>query len=125
MLFGVEHARLEQRTLGDAADALGVVEPVDAEQDHLGIAEARSIWLIRWRVALPGGEFLDFVDVDRDGEDPETAAVAVVFDDTVVLSAVEELMGTRREVGDAARRLEPDQVTSEQALDDLRPPRRT
>mgnify|MGYP000225829889 CR=1 FL=1 len=38
----VEFARLEERREGleSQADSLGVVETVDAEQDHLGIAEA-------------------------------------------------------------------------------------
>ena len=57
------------------------------------------------------------------GNTPSSVRAAVVLDHAVAVRQVEELMGARREVGDAARRLEADQVAAEQALDDLRPPR--
>ena len=122
----IEHPGFEQRAerAQPQADALRVVEPVDAEQDHLRVAEAgpdlRSRaggWRARRRSPPPrrcrsrsGTRRVWW----RGRRDTMTSSL---------LGHVEELGGRRGEVGDAARGLEADQVAAEQTLDDLGPPR--
>ena len=124
VLFRIEHARLEQR--GERpqpqADALGVVEPVDAQQDDFRITEPCPDLAHPLAGGPAGGDLLHLVDVDRDGEHAEPRALPGVLDHTASLLQVEQLMGAGGEVGHAARGLETDQVTSQQALDDLLAP---
>ena len=71
--LGVERAVVEQRPerLHAQADALGVVEAVDAEQDHLGVAEARAQRRRRPAHGALGGQVVELLDVDRDREHPD------------------------------------------------------
>ena len=125
MPLRIEHPGLEQRAerAQSQADALRVVEPVDAEQDHLRVAEPRPDLGDALAGGASGGDLLDLVDVDRDREHAELDRPTVEHDDVVALGHVEELIGRGGEVGHTARGLEADQIAAEQALDDLGSPR--
>ncbi|OIQ76345.1 hypothetical protein GALL_419760 [mine drainage metagenome] len=130
--------------LDPVADALGVVEPVDAEQQHVRVAELAA--------DLPGAllharrprERVELLRVDRDrkGGGPDvpgrragcdTVAVrwlrvgdGVVLGDRDHLAPggqVGEASDGPDEVLGATGALEPDQVGAEQTVDDLAPPR--
>jgi hypothetical protein len=106
------------------ADALGVVEPVDAEQDHLGLAEPGPDLRRPPAGGPPAGHELELVDVDRDREVPDRHRAAVVADQVVVdLGRVDELVGGGDEVARAAVALEAEHVGAEETLHDLGAPR--
>ena len=66
--LGVERAVVEQRLVRPQAlaDALRVVEAVDAEQHDLRLAEAGAVAVRALAGRPPGGDGLELVDVDRD-----------------------------------------------------------
>ena len=101
----IEHPGLEQRAerAESQADALRVVEPVDAEQDHLRVAEPRPDLGDALAGGASGGDLLDLVDVDRDREHSELDRPTVEHDDVIALGHVEELIGRGGEVGHTAR----------------------
>ena len=77
--LGIEPAAVEQRTerAEAVADALGVVEAVDAEQDHLRVAQAGADRARSPARRAPGGERLELLDVDRDRERADARDVVV------------------------------------------------
>ena len=104
-------------------DALGVVEPVDAEQ-HLARVAERLADLRGPGVDLgSAGELLEVVDVDRDRERRRAHGPPVGQVDQLSVGLVADpLADEPHEVLGAAGQLEADQVGAEQALEDLAAP---
>ena len=113
-------------------DALGVVQPVDAEQDLARIAELAA----DLAGPLPDGASAGLlverrrVDGDREGADLDRAEADVDFAEPGTHTdrpprgvRTDETAGQDHEVLRAAGQVEPDQIGAEQALGDLGPPR--
>ena len=114
--LGIETAGVEQRTerAEAVADALGVVEPVDAEQDHLGVAQAGADRAGPPARRPPGGERLELLDVDRDRERSDVCDTVVAAHVGAVDLRVEQSAGGGDEVLGAELALEPEQIGAEQ-----------
>ncbi len=98
--LGIEFARLEQgcERLETQSDALGVVEPVDAEQDHLRVAQSGTDLAHALAGRTAGGHRLDVIDVDRDRKRADPGAVIGVLDHVVVCVHVQQLLRSGDEV---------------------------
>ena len=113
--------------LDPVPDALGVVQPVDPEQQHLGVAQVGA----DLRGARPDprrtGQLVEPTGVDRDreggGTHPALAGRAGHGDRPGTSRQPGPAPHDPQEVGGVAGPLEPDQVRAQQALDDLPPPR--
>ena len=105
------------------ADALGVVEPVDAEQHLAGVAERLADLRGAGDDLGSAGELLEVVDVDRDRERRRAHGPLVGQVDQLAVGLVTDpLADEPHEVLGAAGQLEADQVGAEQALEDLAAP---
>ncbi len=82
----VEFARFEERgeRLEPQTDALGVVEAVDAEQDHLRVAEAGADLAHPLARRSAGGHLLDVAHVDRDRERADVGQAIGMLDGVIV-----------------------------------------
>ena len=125
-VLDVEVPVLDQ--LGERAqpgvDALGVVEPVDAEEDLGRAAERLADLLGALGDRLRAGQLLEARRVDRDRERRGADGAAVGEVDEVAVGLVPDPLADQAdEVGRAAGELEADQVGAEQPLEDLAPPR--
>ena len=110
------------------ADALRVVEAVDAEHDRLGVAEALPDLPRAGLDVGPSGDLLEAGGIDRDrevaGDDASGLAVAGGrVDDGAVRLVAEQAAHRTREVPGIRCPLEADHVGAEESVDDLAPPR--
>ncbi len=96
--LGIEPAAVEQRPerAEAVADALRVVEAVDAEQDHLGIAETGADRAGPPARGPSGGQRLELLDVDRDRERADACDVVVAAHVVVVDVDGRAIAGRRR-----------------------------
>ena len=133
MLGGDSRPSSQELAVGlDAVpDALGVVEPVDAEQQQLGVAQLGADLLGALLHLGRAGQLVERVGVDRDGERgrahvPAGSPVPLGLrqrDDLPARGQVGEPTHHADEVGGVAGALEADEVGAEQALDHLLAPR--
>src|SRR6266545_2808714 len=104
-------------------DAFGVVQPVDAEQHPVGVAEVRADLPGTQRDLRAARDALELRDVDRDGERADPHAPAADLDLLVVYPQPEQPLGEAQEVVHGPGVLEADQVGPEQPAQQLRPAR--
>ncbi len=124
------HASIAQQfavRLQAVTDALGVVQPVDAEHDRLGVAEALADLDCAGLHLGSAGDLLEPGCVDRDrempGDDATTAAARSWYiDDRAVGRVPEQASHGPREVPGVGGALEADDVGAEQPVQDLPPP---
>src|SRR5262249_22500478 len=100
-------------------DALRVVEPVDAENDRLRLAELDPDALGALAYQWTQREALDLADVDGDRERVGADLATIDLDGVATRPKPEQVTGEAEEVLRAERALEPDQVRAEQAPHDL------
>ena len=109
-------------------DALGVIQPVHAQQDGFGVAQVLADLPGPLDDVRLGGKFGDLLNVDGDGEGLRTGDVgdlAVVALDVHLLlldAGAKEPPGGAHEVAGVAGPLEAHQVGAQQAVDDGLPP---
>ena len=118
---------LEQLLVGlePVPDALGVVEAVDAEHEHLGIAQARADLAGALHDVRSLGELLEALEVDGDGDGGRAhPAVASLDGDDVALRAdAQQLAAGAHEVARVGLALEAEEVGPEEAVEQLGAPR--
>src|SRR5262249_4779208 len=95
-------------------DALGVVEPVDAEHDAVGVAEVGTDLGGPLDDLLGAGEALRLRDVDRDRDRSGPHGPAVEFDDLVARLEAEYPLTQPHEVLHTAAVLEAHEIGTEQ-----------
>ena len=104
-------------------DALGVVEPVDAEHDLLRIAELLADLLGALVDALVVGHLVEADEVDRDRERGRVHGAPVGEIDQVAMGLVAHALADQAdEVLCGLGKLEADQVGTEEALEELSAP---
>ena len=104
-------------------DALGVIQPVDAEDHRLGVAEFGPDLFGPGADQRAGRERLDLGDVDRDRERGGVHDPAVLVHSGAARPQAQQVPGQPEEVLRGQRALEADQVGAEQPAQDLRPAR--
>ena len=111
----IDLAGLEEGTERAQAkpDALRVIEAVDTEQNHLGVAESSADLAGEFAGGATGGHLFDFGEVDRDRKHADGRVMSWEFDDPVALFDPEELLCAGGEVRGAHWTLEPDQIAAE------------
>ena len=103
-------------------DALGVIEPVDPQEDPFAARVGADARGLREHVRVLG-EPAEGLRVDADGEDAEADLAAVDEDALPGRRDAQDSQDRRGEVAPVRERVKPDEVRAEHPFEDLLPPR--